>query len=252
MHHPLLDVFVFLLGVDMMRNLHTNLFSSCRIHAYSAKVKVLVTTLAEINTRANEVACVSEETSDREHYHMNIGITPYRGSGSTSGPDYFKTSRYKGFENYLRRACTRFGITIEQIEHLQGVWEGKIEPATSVWITGERERIITLADDLGARYNQSAVLLFEPDDEAEGFIYQVVPGADESRDAIITSLSKHRISGGRLVASGNIEIADPDGSLAGKVIALAQSLNGVLTYSRGHVILREQNVHYGGNIQKDE
>jgi hypothetical protein len=184
---------------------------------------------------------VSSETDEDKERHLNMGITPYRGSRITSGQDYFQTTRYKGFENYLQRTALQHNIRVERLERVEGLWEGKSEPALSIWLYGKPEDVIELADDLGARYNQSAVLLFEPDDEAEGFIYRITL---PSWPLILDSLAEHGISGGRLMASSDVAIADPDGSLAQQVIAIAQTLGATLTYSRGHVILREKNVHY--------
>jgi hypothetical protein len=195
--------------------------------------------------RLREVACVSNEANDDKEHHLNMGITPYRGRQATPGQDYFKTTRFRGFVSYLWRVATEHNIKVERIERVEGLWVGNSEPALSVWLQGKREHIIELADDLGAKYNQSAVLLFEPDAEAEGFIYHVKLLPGQERDVVMASLTEHGISVGRLTASGDLEIADPDGSLARQVVAFAQALNATLTYSRGHVILREKNVHYG-------
>lgn len=191
---------------------------------------------------------MSSEGDESKHHIVNMGITPYRGSRAKSGQDYFGTTRYKGFENYLRQAAARHGIEVERFERVEGVWEGVPEPASSIWLAGKLEHIIDLADELGARYNQSAILLFAPDDEAEGFIYHIRLHAGQQRDVMMHSLIEHGISGARLAASDMLEIADPDGGLAHQVLAFTQSLNATLTYSRGHVILRERNVHYGKGV----
>jgi hypothetical protein len=174
-----------------------------------------------------------------------MGITPYRGSRTSAGQDYFRTTRYKGFENYLKRAAEKRGIRVTYSERTEGVWGGVPEPAASIWLTGDLEHIIDLADELGARYNQSAVLLFAPDDESEGFIYRIKLLAGQERDVVMDVLVEHGFAGARLLASDTIEIADPDGRLVNQVLAVTQALGATLTYSRGHVILREKNVHYG-------
>ena len=191
---------------------------------------------------------MSSDGDENKHQLVNMGITPYRGSRTTSGQDYFETTRYKGFEHFLKQGAANRGIEVVRLERIEGIWEGVPEPASSIWLTGELEQIVGLADELGARYNQSAVLLFAPDDEAEGFIYHMESLTEQGREAVMYSLKEHGIAGARLVASNMIEIADPDGGLVNKVLAVSQALNASLTYSRGHVILREKNVHYGKGV----
>ena len=178
---------------------------------------------------------------------MNMGITPYRGTSRTSSSqeDYYNSTRYKGFENFLRAEANRQDVIIEKTERVTGVWEGNAEPATSIWLTGTGSGIRNLADAIGSRYNQDSVMIFEPDDSASGFIYTLTNiQSTIQKNEIAETLRLFGITGARLGANKDLEIADPDGSVVRQAIALAQILKAHLTYSRGYVIFRTKGKDY--------
>ena len=176
-----------------------------------------------------------------------MGVTPYR--GSPKKPDakehYYNTTRYKGFENFVRSEAKRQGVIIEEIERVTGVWEGSTEPATSMWLAGTDIGIVSLADIVGDRYNQDSILLFEPDDNASDFIYRLDIPASIHRDRILEALDLFGIVGARLGTSNQLETVDPDGTTVTQVIALAQFLHASISYSRGRVVFRKKGRDYG-------
>jgi len=112
-------------------------------------------------------------------------------------------------------------VVVHGVQRVTGMWEGHLEPATSVWVKGAPEAVQRLAARLGRLYNQDGVMVVTPDQQGEGRVWRL-PGVASNPD-LADRMRAHGLVGGRLVGD-DLEIADPDGSASVGVRNLAASL----------------------------
>lgn len=126
------------------------------------------------------------------------------------------------------------------------IWEGQLEPAVSVWIEGGQGQdaqmtqleVREFAASLGSKYNQDAVLLFTPDEDANRILY-TLRGIQEG-DMAIAKMQEYGIPSGRL-SEDTLEIIDVCGSHEQAVMALAVALNANWDFVYGHAqIMRRE------------
>lgn len=176
------------------------------------------------------------------HEGVNVGVTPFRGKAFKSLSDtriYYVSPRYRGFEKDLYKEALARGLRIASIDRVTGIWKGQLEPAVSVWIQGDQEAVQEFATSLGSKYNQDAVLLFTPNQNADAVLY-VLNGIQDG-DAAITEMLKYGIPFGRL-SGDTLEIVDADGSYEVRVLALAGKLAVKWDFVYGYVqVLRREN-----------
>lgn len=195
-----------------------------------------------------EVMNLPDQTPRPER--VNLGVTPFRGKPkdtveATEG--YYESTRYKGWLQDVKTEALRTGTEIEDIVKVAGVWQGTLEPSASVWVLGDPKGVRSMAEALGAEYNQEGVLMFDTtDDDGEGALY-TLPGVKD-RDEAVKAMQKHGIDGGRIVEARNheyvVEVMDFDGSLADNVASLAKALHTEQYWTPGRVSLLEGGVDY--------
>lgn len=96
----------------------------------------------------------------------NIGVTPYRGKSKDPGR-YRDTARYRNYVRQVQRIAREEGVSVEEFQHVAGLWEGEQEPADSLWVRGPRDAVRRFGLRLGKRYNQDGVMFFDPVDSIE-------------------------------------------------------------------------------------
>jgi hypothetical protein len=132
----------------------------------------------------------------------------------------------------LYEDAAELGIRVTAVEQAVGIWQGSFEPSVSVEVEGNPIAVRSLASRLQARYNQDAVMVFMPDKNASGVLFTL----EGVRDADYANavLQRYNISGARFVGN-KLEIADPDGSLAARVMALCKALGIQFTAAQGQI-----------------
>ena len=186
---------------------------------------------------------VTRDMADKPIVTVNLGITPYRGKAAAEPEDvqgYYESSRYKGWLTDLRMATKQNNVAIEDVVKVTGVWQGEVEPSASVWLRGEYSDVIATAGAMGGEYNQEGVMLFSGDqDDGVGALY-TMPGIRDRKKAL-EAMQQSGVDGARLVQdrSGGyvLEVADFDGSMHDKVVALSKRIGTETFYTPGKASL---------------
>lgn len=160
---------------------------------------------------------------------MNVGLTSYRGyrkpqireADDPAIGAYYETTRYKGFEDRIRREAAAEGIEVEGIRRVPGLWEGSYEPAASIDFRGDPVNIRRKVREWRKIYNQDAAMEFTADASGPGALYVLDGVGDRERTKQL--MSEHGFRGGRFDGD-RLEIADPDRSGAGQVREMAEKL----------------------------
>lgn len=164
----------------------------------------------------------------------SLGVTPYRGaprSTAEATEGYYGSSRAKGFERTMDEQAKADGVSVTSVEQAPGMWEGTFEPSYVVSVDGPPSRVRSFAGNMGARYNQDAVMTFRADPGGPDVVWSTpCSNAQEGMAALESS----GVQGGR-IAGGDLEIADPGGGQMAQAQAVAASLGGPLQSQRGHV-----------------
>lgn len=178
---------------------------------------------------------VAPDLSQHKRISVNLGITPYRGKPiedveGTQG--YYESNRYKGWLADVGSEAQRLHVQVEDIVKVTGIWAGTVEPSASVWVRGEAQAIKDFAGSLGGEYNQEGVMVFSGDeDDGEGALY-TMPGVKDRKKAL-EAMKQAGVEGARLVESRDstftLEVADFDGTMHDKVVALSKAM-GTETY----------------------
>ncbi|MSO42339.1 MAG: hypothetical protein EXQ70_10680 [Solirubrobacterales bacterium] len=100
----------------------------------------------------------SSGLQDAGDAEVEVGVTPFRGAGTSTGDDYFQTTRYKGFEAAVREETAAAGVKLVEIQRSRGVWDGGGEPSVKLRLKGDPLDVRKVMDALGHRFNQDAVV----------------------------------------------------------------------------------------------
>lgn len=184
------------------------------------------------------------KTWDAEH---ELGVTPFRGRGKATGDDYYATSRYKGFENELRRKAAAEHVEVHEVEHVGGVWDGGSEPSARVVLRDGDDAVHRVMDHLGAKYNQDAVLRFKPGLASPGTggggRYRSETPVDP--ELVGKALHEAGLGGATQLSDGRVQVVDMDGSDVEKVRKFVGRTGAKFVYTAGHGELRFKGQHYG-------
>jgi hypothetical protein len=146
-----------------------------------------------------------------ERLRINLGITPFK--PQPDGPDdpafsrlgriddYFDTDRYLAFEADLEAEAAERDLRIAEIEEAAGVFEGVFEPSVSVDLRGDPAAAEDLADEVGGRFLQQSVLVFEADPDGPDVLYILPNVGDDSREIrrAVREMADLGLLGGRFV-----------------------------------------------------
>lgn len=178
--------------------------------------------------------------ADPDGSRTNLGVTPYRGQPRETREAidaYYETTRYKSFERARDAAAAEHGVAVESATHVDGLWEGDAEPASSVWLRGDPAAADAVAAELGRRFNQDGVFTFRPDPDGDGVLY-TLPGVRDIQHAR-TLLARYGITAARLNGH-DLEIASPDESLDEAVSGIAHELGVRPAHEYGRVAILDR------------
>ena len=215
----------------------------------AARVASLVLALAMAFGLVAGTGPATADTADAgadgaQRLRVNLGITPFK--PQPDGPDdpvfsrlgriddYFDTPRYVEFEADLRAEAAERDLRIADLDEAAGVFEGVFEPSVSVDLRGDPAAAADLADEVGGRFLQQSVLVFEADPDGPDVLYilpDVGEGSREIRRAV-REMADLGLLGGRFV-DGTLEIADFGDTSFDEVVELARRLETRLGLRRG-------------------
>lgn len=179
-------------------------------------------------------------SGEQESVTTNIGATAYRlGDREPTRAllavnlAYFSAGEGAEFVSFLHTEAAALGLILESEAQVVGMWQGDLEPAISVDVTGLPPQIEKLAKSLGKRYNQESVMLFQRDPAASGNLYAIQDVHHEEADLAFREMLRQGLSGGRYV-NGRIEVVDIAGELGANVTILAGLLGKTLVATAGY------------------
>lgn len=166
-----------------------------------------------------------------------LGITPFR-AGEDNPLGFYDTAKAKQFEADLQALSTKNGVTITSADHVSGVWQGEAEPSYEVHAFDGPTSVLTMAEELRAKYNQDGVMVFTPKKA-------VAPGQDLNAvqyriSGIDTDVAQKMMGSygfqGATTFGHQIElVAEGTAADATNAQHLSDYLHGKLTFRQGHV-----------------
>jgi hypothetical protein len=183
-----------------------------------------------------------------------IGLTPYRGTGTATCEGYYSTPRFKGFERKVQRQAKLLGLGYDGMKRARGVWAGGGEPSTVIGVRGERSQVRKLMDLMGSEFNQDAVISWEQNFEGPHLKYRSTHPLLATDDAIEQAMAKvnsklpedEQIQGATRGPDGHLEIIDLSGTLPRAIAALSAELGATFRYRKGRGELRFKGDNYPG------
>jgi hypothetical protein len=190
--------------------------------------------------------------SDRLTNEVEVGITPYREGGVAKGADYYKTTRYKGFEKALPMMAVNRGLHFHSLDRVGGVWAGGHEPSAQVRVSGDRQKIINFMDAAGSRYNQDAVIAYTSRDGGPSNRYLSKAGAGVTNVQVAKAIEKvnngkpeaEQIQGATVRGDGRLEVLDLEDNAFDTVSELENELGLTFEYDEGEGFLRFKHEDY--------
>lgn len=132
----------------------------------------------------------------------DIGVTPFR-AAEDKPEGFYASPRYQEFERHARESASRFGVTVDGLDQVRGVWDGGEEPAASVHAHDGEAGVRAYAAHLGKRYDQEGVVLFHH--KRAGDVLATFKQPVEKGRAV-AAMRKHGIPAGRFSGDGRLQI----------------------------------------------
>lgn len=177
----------------------------------------------------------------------SVGITPFRPEDEVKG--FYESPKFKRFQVDMRRIARERHVSIDHVEKAAGVWQGQTEPSLAVEAHDGPHGVRAWAAEMGKRYNQDGVLLFEPSEDGNAASYRFdVRGRDNQ--AVFDAMDQHGIPGGTLL-DGELEVVGKGVGFHKKVDALSQLLGTKYDATVGKMTLLERG-GYDDTIEKAE
>lgn len=167
---------------------------------------------------------------------VEIGITPFR-AGEDNALGFYDSKKYAQFLQDVHTSLGDYGVQLDGIDHVTGVWEGSTEPSLSLHIHDGIDGVRAYAANLGKAYNQDGVLLFQ--DVPAGDVMATFRIAVPQDDAI-RAMAEHNLPGGRFTSDGRLQIIGSGADFAAQVERLAETLQSPYDIARGSFSLLER------------
>lgn len=137
-----------------------------------------------------------------DSYSADIGVTPFR-SGEDEPIGFYESDKYGQFVNDVHDSAGSYGVTVDGLDRVTGVWEGDTEPSVSLRIHDGETGVRAYAANLGNAYNQDGVLIFG--DHAAGDVMATFQSA-YPQDVTTAAMAKAGLPGGRFTADGRLQV----------------------------------------------
>lgn len=171
----------------------------------------------------------------RGHVRASVGVTPFRPGDAAAR--FYESPKFRRFTQDMRRLARQRSVKIDRVEKAVGVWEGETEPSLAVDAHDHEAGVEAWAAELGKRYDQDGVLLFEPSAAGDSAAYRLdVAG---HRDEALGAMGRHGIPGGRLVGD-QLELVGKGAAFHDRVDALARDVGAHYDATVGRMNLLER------------
>lgn len=186
------------------------------------------------------VAASAEKT-----YSADVGVTPFR--AATDDPvGFYESDKYGQFVGDVHDSAASYGVTVDGLDKVTGVWQGETEPSVSLRIHDGEKGVRAYSANLANAYNQDGVLIFG--DHAAGDVMATFQSALPQADTT-AAMARAGIDGGRFTADGNLQVIGSGPAFVKQLDALAGDL-GPYDAAAGRFELLERDAgHYGNAIQ---
>lgn len=159
------------------------------------------------------------EQPRRRGVRANVGVTPFQVKAGDRPEGFMESEKWVRFQEDMRKAADRYGVTIHQAAPVQGLWEGETEPALAVEVEDGETGVRAWAAKLGRDYEQDGVLLFREDEEGDAAA-ALFPGVDP--EAFVRAMQQVGLPGGRITDDG-VEVMGAGEEFADQLERLAEA-----------------------------
>lgn len=187
-----------------------------------------------------------------------ISATPFRPESAellslNSYEPYYDSHEWIEYDDTIRAAAEKHGLTIVSTENANGIWMGETEPAGTYEVHGENpENITDWAAEIAGRYNQDAVSVSIVDPKGPDRLLTFDTVADINHDQAVKALRAAGIDSGRTV-NGDLQIVSAGSNpISQESLALMEARFGTpsVTNVRAHLVLKNESHLAGGPIKE--
>lgn len=195
---------------------------------------------------AADGAASDQAAAADDSFGADVGVTPFR-AGEDQAAGFYESDKFSQFVSDVHDSADSYGVTVDGLDHVTGVWQGETEPSVSLRIHDGEKGVRAYAANLGHAYNQDGVLIFA--DHAAGDVMATyraaLPEAETS-----AAMSKAGIDAGRFTADGRLQVIGSGPEFVKQLDALAADL-GPYDASVGRFELLERDAgHYGKALRE--
>lgn len=173
----------------------------------------------------------------------DIGITPFR-SSMDDPTDFYNSDRYNQFQADVQGTAAHYGVTVNNISKVDGVWEGQTEPSVALKVRDGVTGVRAYSANLGRAYGQDGVMIFNDAAHSDAMLtFDSAP-----RDKVLSAMSRAGLSGGRFTADGRLQIVGSGTDFVKQGSALAADLGVKYSAETGSMSILGKD-HYGPAIR---
>lgn len=168
-----------------------------------------------------------------------VGVTPFRPGDDPQG--FYDSAKFKAFEGSIDEAAARYDVTVDAKDRVQGFWQGEQEPSVALDVHDGEEGVRMFSEDIREKWDQDAVVLFQPDRAGPNLAYRAEVPAGSDVAAALTSAG---VDGATIYDNG-FEVFGDEGDAA-KVLAAADKLgvpHSAVKVRAGKLSFVERKVH---------